>query len=88
MAEGILVLFNLIQITLQKTIKVNNYESKVNSIFYNNVFFVTRLIIANSFHNLCHLTSFVSFISGKKCTSSNRNEIKTVACHLGDLWRK
>lgn len=35
---GILVLFNFIQITLQKTIKVNNYESKVNSIFYNNVF--------------------------------------------------
>lgn len=38
--RGIFVLFNFIQITHQKkkTIKVNNYESKVNSIFYNNVF--------------------------------------------------
>lgn len=52
------------------------------------MFFVTRLIIANSFHNLCHLTSFVSFISGKEGTSSNGNEIKAAACHLGDFWRK
>lgn len=56
--------------------------------FYIIMFFVTRLIIANSFHNLCHLTSFVSFISGKKCASSNSNEIKTAPCQLGDLWRK
>lgn len=49
------------------------------------MFFVARLIIANSFHNPCHLTSFILLISGKKCTSSSSNEIKTGACHLGDL---
>lgn len=35
------------------------------------MFLATRLIIANFFHNLCHLTPFVSFISSGKVSIIN-----------------
>lgn len=48
---------------------MNNYEDEVNSVFYNNVYFVPGLVTANPFHPLRHLTPFVSPLSDRQCAS-------------------
>lgn len=49
------------------------------------MFFVPGLIIANPFHNLCHLTSFVSLISGRQRTS--REAVKSrQPCGTWLIW--